>query len=133
MADLKLECTFFEKGGPQNLENALNIAKNYADQFKIKDIVLASTTGTTAEKAAAIFNPDEYNLMIVTHCYYFVNSTVRQEFPEDKLDALRKKGLKFHVGTHSMSGIERGIRIKKEAWKRSLPTCWLVYNININN
>ena len=117
MADLKLECTFFEKGGPQNLENALNIAKNYADQFKIKDIVLASTTGTTAEKAAAIFNPDEYNLMIVTHCYYFVNSTVRQEFPEDKLDALRKKGLKFHVGTHSMSGIERGIRIKKEAWQ----------------
>ena len=117
MVDLKLECTFFEKGGPQNLEKTLEIAKKYVDQFNIKDIVLASTTGTTAEKAAEVFDIKDYNVVIVTHCYYFVNSTVRQEFPEDKLHELKNKGIKFHIGTHSMSGIERGIRIKKEAWQ----------------
>jgi len=117
MADLNLEVTYFEKGGPQNTQKALEIAKKYADQFGIKDIVIASTTGTTAEKAAEIFNPKDINLMIVTHAYYFVNSTTRQEFPEEKLNSLKELGLKFHIGTHSMSGIERGIRLKKEAWQ----------------
>ena len=117
MSDLNLEVTYFEKGGAQNTERALEIAKKYANQFHIKDIVIASTTGTTAEKAAEIFNIKDYNIMIVTHAYYFVNSTTRQEFPEEKLNSLKELGFKFHIGTHSMSGIERGIRLKKEAWQ----------------
>jgi len=117
MSDLNLEVTYFEKGGPQNTEKALEIAKKYTDQFNIKDIVIASTTGTTAEKAAEFFNLKDYNIMIVTHAYYFVNSTTRQEFPEEKLNSLKELGFKFHIGTHSMSGIERGIRLKKEAWQ----------------
>ncbi|MFX1500322.1 MAG: hypothetical protein ACFFDH_05075 [Promethearchaeota archaeon] len=116
MKDLNLEVTYFEKGGPHNTDKALEIAKKYADQFNIKDIVLASTTGTVAEKASQIFNPNEYNLVIITHCYYFVNENTRQEFPEEKLKELKNKGLKFHIGTHAMSGIERGLRINKEAW-----------------
>ena len=117
MADLNLDVTYFEKGGPQNTQKALEIAKKYADQFGIKDIVIASTTGASAEKAAETFDPKDYNIMIVTHAYYFVNSTTRQEFPEEKLNNLKELGLNFHIGTHSMSGIERGIRLKKEAWQ----------------
>jgi len=116
MTDLKIEVTYFEKPGPDNTDKALQIAKKYADQLSIKDIVLASTTGTVAQKAVEIFNPNEYNVVIITHSYYFVNSSVRQEFPEDKMEVLKQKGLKFHCGTHAMSGIERGIRLKKEAW-----------------
>lgn len=116
MTDLNIEVTYFEKGGPHNTDKALEVAKKYADKFDIQDIVIASTTGTTAEKAIKIFNTEESNIMIVTHSYYFVNSTIRQEFPEEKMEDLMKKGLKFHIGTHSMSGIERGMRIKKEAW-----------------
>lgn len=116
MADLKLEVTYFEKAGPENTNRALEIAKKYADQLNIKDIVLASTTGTVAEKSAGIYNPENYNVVIITHSYYFVGSKIRQEFPEDKMEALKKKGLKFHCGTHAMSGIERGLRLKKEPW-----------------
>ena len=116
MADLNVEVTYFEKAGPANTENALKIAKKYADQFGIKDIVMASTTGTTAEKSLDIFDPETYNLMVITHSYYFTGSKNRQEFPEDKLGELKDKGLKFHIGTHAMSGIERGLRIKREAW-----------------
>lgn len=116
MTDLNIEVTYFEKGGPQNTDKALEIAKKYADQFNIKDIVLASTTGTVAEKASQIFNLNEYNIVIITHAYYFVNSNTRQEFPEEKLEELRNKGLIIHIGTHAMSGIERGLRINKEAW-----------------
>ena len=116
MTDLNLEVTYFEKGGSHNTDKALEIAKKYADQFNIKDIVLASTTGTVAEKASQIFSPNEYNIVIITHSYYFVNKETRQEFPEERLKELKNKGLKFHIGTHAMSGIERGLRINKEAW-----------------
>lgn len=116
MTDLKLEVTYFKEPGVHNTDKALEIAKKYADEFNIEDIILASTTGTVAEKASQIFNPDEYNIMIITHAYYFVNNKTRQEFPEDKLEELKAKGLKFHIGTHAMSGIERGLRINREAW-----------------
>ncbi|MFW9897183.1 MAG: hypothetical protein ACFFD7_15375, partial [Candidatus Thorarchaeota archaeon] len=85
MADLKLEVTYFEQGGPQHTQKALEIAKKYADQLGIKDIIMASTTGTTAEKSAEIFNPALYNLVVVTHSYYFIGLDKRQEFPEDKI------------------------------------------------
>jgi len=117
MPDLKIEVTYFEKGGPENTDNALNIAKKYADQFNIKDIIAASTTGTTAEKLVDVFNTELFNIVIVTHAYYFTGRNLRQEFPEEKMELLKNKGLKFHCGTHSMSGIERAIRIKKEAWQ----------------
>ncbi len=117
MADLKLEVTYFDKGGPNRTEESLNIAKKYADQLGIKDIVLASTTGTTAEKALEVFDVNKCNVIVITHAFYFTGSEKRQEFPEDKIEKLKNKGLKIHSGTHAMSGIERGIRIQKEAWQ----------------
>ncbi len=116
MPDLKIEVTYFEKGGPGNTDSALSIAKKYADQFNIKDIIVASTTGTTAEKLTEVFNAEVFNIVIVTHAYYFTGSGLRQEFPEDKMELLKNKGLKFHCGTHALSGVERGIRINKQAW-----------------
>jgi len=116
MADLNLEVTYFEKAGSVNTEKSLEIAKKSAETLNVNDIIIASTTGTTAEKALEYFDTEEYNVVVITHAYYFTGSKLRQEFPEDKLESLKKKGLKFHMGTHAMSGIERGLRIKKEAW-----------------
>ena len=116
MADLNIEVTYFEKPGPPNTDKALAVAKKYADQLNIKGIIVASTTGNTAEKIVEVFNPREYNIVVITHSFYFVNAKVRQEFPEEKMEEIRNKGVKVYSGTHSMSGIERGIRIKKEPW-----------------
>jgi hypothetical protein len=116
MADLNIEVTYFEKGGTQHTEKALKIAKKYADQFGIKDIIMASTTGTTAEKSLEIFDPKDYNLVVVTHSYYFAGVNNRQEFPEDKMLALKNRGLKFFIGTHAFAGTERSIRISLKQW-----------------
>jgi len=116
MTDLTIEVTYFEKGGPQNTDKALEIAKKYADQFGVKDIVMASTTGTTAEKSLVIFNPNDYNMVVVTHSYYFAGVDKRQEFPEEKLTALKNRGLKFFIGTHGFAGPERSIRISLTQW-----------------
>ncbi|MFX1344604.1 MAG: pyruvate kinase alpha/beta domain-containing protein [Promethearchaeota archaeon] len=116
MADLNLEVMYFENGGPSNTEKALEIAKKYADQFKIKDIIMASTTGTTAEKSLEYFSPNEYNLVVITHSYYFVGVKNRQEFPEEKMANLKNAGLKFFIGTHAFAGPERSMRISLKQW-----------------
>ncbi|GAG78137.1 unnamed protein product [marine sediment metagenome] len=49
-----METVYFNKKGKQNTEETLKLAKKIADEKSIDDIVLASTTGYTAEKAIEI-------------------------------------------------------------------------------
>jgi hypothetical protein len=116
MTDLSVEVTYFEKPGPNNTDSALDIAKKYVDQLNIKDIIIASTTGMTAEKAVQIFNPSVYNLVVITHSYYFIGANKRQEFPEDKINYLKSKGVKLFTGTHALAGPERSLRISLKQW-----------------
>lgn len=116
MSDLKIESTYFEKPGPGNTDKALEIAKKYSERFNIKDIVVASTTGTTAEKSFEMFNPKDFNLIVCTHSYYFVGSKKRQEFPEEKIEELKTNGVKVLSTTHAMSGVERSIRKSLKLW-----------------
>ncbi|MBY9014635.1 MAG: hypothetical protein KGD68_02990 [Candidatus Lokiarchaeota archaeon] len=116
MADLNLEVTYFEKGGPQNTERALEIAKKYADQFGIKEIIIASTTGITAQKAKKIFDLKNYKLIIVTHSYYFGGIDKRQEFPEELIEDLRKEGLIIFSTTHAFGSVERSFRMSLKQW-----------------
>ncbi|MFW9943094.1 MAG: pyruvate kinase alpha/beta domain-containing protein, partial [Candidatus Thorarchaeota archaeon] len=116
MTNYNIEVTYFETGGTHNTEKALEIAKKYADQFDIKDIVMASTTGTTAEKSLQFFDPNECNLVVITHSYYFIGVNKRQEFPEEKMADLKNKGLKFFIGTHAFAGPERSMRMSLKQW-----------------
>jgi hypothetical protein len=116
MADLTVESTYFEKPGPANTDKALEIAKKYAEKQNLKNIIIASTTGGNAEKALEVFDLDRYNVVIITHSYYFTGSGKRQEFSEEKLNELKQKGLKIFTGTHSMSGIERNVRKTFDQW-----------------
>ena len=116
MTDLNIEVTYFENGGPQNTNKTLEIAKKYADQLEIKDIVIASTTGSTASKALEFFNPKKYNIIIITHSYYFAGLKHQQEFSEDLKENLKEQGLKVFTATHAMAGIERSMRQSLNQW-----------------
>ncbi|MFX1374336.1 MAG: hypothetical protein ACFFA0_00850 [Promethearchaeota archaeon] len=116
MTDLDIEVKYFEKPGPYNTNKALEIAKKYADQFGIQDIIIASTTGSTASKSLEFFNPKKYNIVIITHSYYFGGLKDRQEFSENLMENLRKQGLKVFSGTHAMAGIERSMRKSLNQW-----------------
>ncbi|MBY8992201.1 MAG: hypothetical protein KGD58_15760 [Candidatus Lokiarchaeota archaeon] len=116
MTDLDLIVTYFEKGGPHNTDKALKVAKKYAEEFTIRDIIMASTTGTTAELSLDLFDPEKFNLVVITHSYYFAGVNMRQEFPEEKMAHLKDKGLKFFTGTHAFAGPERSMRISLKQW-----------------
>ena len=116
MTDLNLEVTYFEKGGPHNTDKALEIAKKYVDQFSIKDIIIASTTGMTAEKSLKFFPPDKYNTVIMTHSYYFAGLDKPQEFSPEKRKELTEKGLKIFSTTHALAAVSRSFRISLKQW-----------------
>lgn len=54
---------YFEKSGPHNTDNTLQLAKKRAEALAVKDIVIASYTGDTGVKASQVFKG--YNLVVV--------------------------------------------------------------------
>lgn len=95
---------YFENGGKQHTDEALRIAKEYVDIYKIGSIVVASTTGATAKKAAEAFAGK--NLIIVTHVHGFREENTI-EFPAELRKELESKGVKMLTAAHVMGGVNR--------------------------
>ena len=116
MSETEVKVTYFKKGGPMNTDTALRIARKYADEFLIKDIIIASTTGMTAQKSLDFFSPTEFNIIILTHSYYFTGLDNRQEFPEQLMNELKESGLKIFSMTHSLGAVSRSMRLSLNQW-----------------
>lgn len=116
MSEIRVEVTYFKQGGPKNTDTALKIAKKYAEQFSVKDIIIASTTGMTAKKSINYFSPSSNNLVILTHSYYFTGVDKRQEFPEALMEELKKKGFKVFSMTHALGAVSRSFRLALNQW-----------------
>jgi hypothetical protein len=116
MNGFQVEVTYFKEGGPENTDSALKVAKKYATEFSVKDIIIASTTGMTAQKAINYFSPADFNIIIMTHSYYFGGTHKRQEFPEPLMNELREKGLKVFSTTHALAAVSRSFRLSLNQW-----------------
>jgi uncharacterized protein len=101
---LNLKFCLFDTPGKQNTEQSLILAKENADIIGIKNIIIASTEGYTAEKAVEIFDPEEYSLIIITHSYGF-RKGIDQEFNSELRTHLTNRGVQVFSGTHTYSGI----------------------------
>jgi len=66
MKDVEIKTIYFSKGGAANTDRTLEVAKERAKQLGIKDIVVASTHGGTALKAAKLFKDMKANVVAVT-------------------------------------------------------------------
>jgi len=113
---MDLIVTYFEKPGKINTENALNIAKKYAEEFKIKNIIVASTTGYTGLKITEIFDSKKYNLVVVSHSEGFKERGF-QELNEENRLAIEERGAKVLTATHAFAGVERAFRFKLNMWQ----------------
>jgi len=92
---------YFEAGGEACTDEALRIAAEYADAHNIKNIVVASSRGFTAEKAAKVFKGK--NLIVVTHVHGFRESNAI-EFPDDIRKKLEADGVKVLTTAHAFGG-----------------------------
>jgi hypothetical protein len=103
--DLKTVC--FKNHGRENTEEVLNIAKRRVAELGIKTIVVASTTGWTAIKAAGVFKG--LKVIIVTHSVGFKEPNT-QEFTEENRRIVESKGATILTTTHLFGGLNRAMR-----------------------
>lgn len=91
---------YFEQPGPTNSERTLELARERADQLGIRQIVLASTYGGTATRAAQVFPTGEFKLIAVTICAGFTSEGWVMK--ESVRDELRQKGVMVLTGLHAL-------------------------------
>ena len=99
---------YFDKPGPANTADAAKFAIGRAKELKIQTIIVASTSGKTAEIFFEAMKGSQLNLVVVTHVMGFVKPG-EWEFSQDIARKLQKEGVKIVTGTHALSGLERAL------------------------
>jgi hypothetical protein len=93
----------FENPGKEHTEETLRIAMEGAKERGIETVLVSSTTGFTAEKAAEIFKDSNLNLIIVTHQTGYRTPGV-QLFPEELRSKLEEQGIRVVTCTDVLTG-----------------------------
>ncbi|MDD1685292.1 MAG: hypothetical protein LUQ19_05315 [Methanoregula sp.] len=99
---------YFDKPGPANTGDTATFAIERARELGIQTIVVASTSGKTAEIFAAATKGTGLQLVVVTHVIGFTKPGV-WEFSADLAEKLRRQGVRIVTGTHALSGLERAL------------------------
>jgi len=99
---------YFEKPGEENTLDAARFAIERAKELRIKTIVVASTSGKTAQIFFDMMNGSGLGLVVVTHVVGFIKPG-EWEFSEEIADRLQKQGVRLVTTIHALSGLERAL------------------------
>ena len=99
---------YFDTPGPANTADAARFSIERAKELGIKTIVVASSSGKTAETFFAAMKGTGLRLVVVTHVVGFTKPGV-WEFSGDCAARLRAEGVTIVTGTHALSGLERAL------------------------
>jgi hypothetical protein len=99
---------YFEKPGAANTPDAARFAIERAKELHLNTVVVASTSGSTAEIFFNAMKGSGLNLIVVSHVMGFAKPG-EWEFSQEIADRLRRQGVKIVTGTHALSGLERAL------------------------
>jgi uncharacterized protein len=88
---------YFEDWKPENTEITFQLVRERLAGSAIKNLVMASTTGATARKAAEFFKDASVKLTVVPHQFDFRRKV--NPFPPEVANFLRDSGHEVHFGT----------------------------------
>jgi hypothetical protein len=88
--------SYFEGSGPQNTEAVFELVEQRLQGSGIERLVIASTTGETARKAADFFKDKGVQLVVIPHQFGFKR---QNRFPSELVKELHEAGHKVHFGT----------------------------------
>lgn len=97
----------WEKKGPENTEGTVKAALKRADELGIKNIVVASHSGETAQ----YFLDTNFLITSVTHHSGFKNPG-ENEMSKKMREKLTAKGVQVLTTTHLLAGVDRAFRLK---------------------
>jgi hypothetical protein len=107
MAKSTDKIVYFQRPGKENTTHTLRIAKEYAEESGIRQIVVASTGGETGRRAAEVFKG--YHLVVVTHSTGFKDPDT-QHLTEENKKAILGQGAHLLTCQHAFGGVNRAIR-----------------------
>lgn len=97
----------WEKKGPENTAGTAEAALKRAEELGIKNIVVASNSGKTAE----YFLGGNFLITSVTHHTGFKNPG-ENEMSREMREKLAAKGVQILTTTHLLAGVDRAVRLK---------------------
>ncbi|RPJ49875.1 MAG: hypothetical protein EHM21_06125 [Chloroflexi bacterium] len=97
---MELKTILFETQGEQNTDQTLNIARERAEALGIRPVVVASSHGTTACKAHAIFATLGAKVIAVTISHGWESEGWPMKAGERKM--LEELGVIVHTGLHAL-------------------------------
>jgi hypothetical protein len=108
MTFIQKKICYFEKPGAVNTQDAARLAIERAKELNLRTIVVASTSGSTAQVFFDAMNGTGLELVVVTHVYGF-SKPGEWEFSEETASRLKKQGVRIVTTTHALSGLERAL------------------------
>ncbi|ADY57011.1 putative cytoplasmic protein [Syntrophobotulus glycolicus DSM 8271] len=94
---MEKKVVYFETISADNTEITFSLVKDALKETGIKKIVLASTTGATALKAAEYFRGQDVQLIVIPHQYDFKRP--QNPFSQERVKTLQEAGHQVHFGT----------------------------------
>lgn len=97
---MELKTLLFETAGKHNTEATLRIAAERARELNIRQVVVASSHGSTARQAHAVFAPLGARVIAVSICHGWESEGWTMSAEERK--ALQDMGIIVHTGIHAL-------------------------------
>jgi len=96
---------YWEKPGPENTGNTIDLAIKRGRELGLKHVVVASCTGDTALKVVN----QGFDVTCVTHHVGFAGPG-EDEMPMETRQELIRLGVKVLTSTHLLAGVDRAVR-----------------------
>jgi hypothetical protein len=100
--------TYFEKPGPGNSADCLEIAKQAINESGCRHIVIATTWGDTGQLFAEALKDTDINVVAVTHSFGFKEPNTIELTPEAK-ERIETAGAKIYTGTLITHSLETAL------------------------
>ncbi|MEN6304649.1 MAG: pyruvate kinase alpha/beta domain-containing protein [Armatimonadia bacterium] len=98
---------YCEQAGPANSASVIAAAVQRAEELGLRYLVVASTTGDTAEQLRAAVGDRPMTVVCVTYHAGFKQAD--DAMPPERRAALRAQGIELVIASHALSGVERSI------------------------
>jgi hypothetical protein len=100
---------YFDKPGKDNTDQTLEQAAVRADALGLDEVVVATTTGSTAYKAIEVFKGKPVKA-VTYHCGF--KEPFQNRMADDVRQDIESKGVRVIACSHALSGLERSVAKK---------------------
>jgi hypothetical protein len=112
--EITASCTYFVQPGPTNTTRTLELARARSEQLRIRQVLVASTSGATGALAAQILQG--LDVIVVTHSAGFAGPDT-QELSTENRTSIEASGARILTCQHAFGGVGRAVRKKLGAYQ----------------